>query len=105
MLRNAGISSGSVKGFCWRGHSEARWSAENVLATGLLPPVSPSLVAAVGNAALAGAEMMAVSQSARDTAERIASQATHVELSTDPGFQDEFLQSLNFHMAMPQGTR
>jgi uncharacterized 2Fe-2S/4Fe-4S cluster protein (DUF4445 family) len=40
--------------------------------------------------------MMAVSQSARDTAERIASQATHVELSTDPGFQDEFLQSLNF---------
>jgi uncharacterized 2Fe-2S/4Fe-4S cluster protein (DUF4445 family) len=105
LLRNAGISSGSVKGVLLAGAFGSAVSAENVLATGLLPPVSPSLVAAVGNAALAGAEMMAVSQSARDTAERIASQATHVELSTDPGFQDEFLQSLNFHMAMPQGTR
>ncbi|MGE5580676.1 MAG: ASKHA domain-containing protein [Bacillota bacterium] len=105
LLRHAGISAGAVKDVFLAGAFGSAVSADNVLSTGMLPPVHPSSVTVVGNAALAGAEMMALSAETRETAERIAKLARHVDLSTDPSFQDEFLQSLDFHMAMPQGTR
>lgn len=108
LLKHAGTGAAAVTGVLLAGAFGSAVSAENVLSTGMLPPVHPSLVTAVGNAALAGAEMMALSQEARETAERVAGQARHVDLSTDPSFQDQFLQSLDFHMfhmAMPQGTR
>lgn len=80
-------------------------SPANVVRTSMLPPVPECRVKAVGNAALAGAEMMVRSSRSREAAERIAGAARHIELSSDPHFQEEFLRSLDFHMAMPQGTR
>ena len=104
LLRYAGVSSDDVDEILLAGSFGTFLDAKNALATGLLPPLDASKVRPVGNAALAGAEIILLS-GCREPAERVARFGVHVELALVPGFQDEFLQSLEFHMAMPQGTR
>lgn len=69
---------------------------ESALAVGLIPPVPASRVRAVGNAALAGAELMLISRKARRDAERISRMADYVELGTRPEFMDRFTESMFF---------
>jgi uncharacterized 2Fe-2S/4Fe-4S cluster protein (DUF4445 family) len=80
-------------------------NTRSAVMTGLIPPVDAAKVKPVGNAALAGAEMILASAEARTAATNIANSAVHVELSLEPGFEDEFLQSLEFHTATIKGTR
>ena len=104
LLRHAGVSPSALDEVLLAGSFGTFLNAENALSTGLLPPVAESKVIPVGNAALAGAEII-LSSGCTEAAELIARSAEHVELALLPGFQDGFLQSLEFHMAMPQGTR
>ncbi|MEX0974625.1 MAG: ASKHA domain-containing protein [Bacillota bacterium] len=105
LLRDAGASPGEIDQVLLAGCFGTFLDKGSAVATGLIPPIEVSKVKGVGNAALAGAEMIAASRDAQDAAGRIARSAVHVELSMEPDFQERFLQSLNFHMAMPQGTR
>jgi len=69
---------------------------DSALALGLLPAVAPGRIKAVGNAAGDGARMALISGTARAEASDLARRAGHVELSTWPDFQDEFVNAMYF---------
>ena len=50
----------------------------------------------MGNTALMGSRLAAVSQKARDHAETLARQTKHVDLSMDPEFQIEYVEAMFF---------
>jgi uncharacterized 2Fe-2S/4Fe-4S cluster protein (DUF4445 family) len=76
----------------------------SLLRLGLLPPVGPERVRAVGNAAGAGAVLALLDQRVRDRAERLAASATYVELAGRIDYQDELARCLRFPAALG-GTR
>ena len=65
-------------------------------AIGLVPPFPLSRLVSVGNAASVGARLALLSLDARREAEEIASWVEHIELSSRPDFQDEFISALYF---------
>ncbi len=70
---------------------------DNAQRIGLLPPDVPrEKVSFIGNSALTGARMAAMSRSARVRAERIARQTEHVELSLDPDFHSAYVEAMFF---------
>jgi len=72
---------------------------ESALGIGLLPPVPLERIKAIGNAAGDGAKMALMAVEERERALTLARRAKHIELSSDPGFQKEFIDSLSFNVA------
>ena len=68
----------------------------DALDVGLLPAVDESRIRFIGNAALAGAEAVLLSRSARERAEQIADTIEYVAISERRDFQDCFFESLIF---------
>jgi len=67
---------------------------------GLLPDSETSKVISIGNAAGDGAIVALLNNSARETADKIATKVINVKLTDDPEFQDEFVKALQFpHMS------
>ena len=50
----------------------------------------------MGNAAIEGAKVLLTSLEARDEAARITREARHVELFSEPAFNEEFYRSMEF---------
>ncbi|MHC4986436.1 MAG: ASKHA domain-containing protein, partial [Planctomycetota bacterium] len=69
---------------------------ENAVFIGLLPDIPTSRLRFVGNTSLAGAKLAALSQDAYAAIDDIADRTTYFELSTDPGFMDEFVSACFF---------
>lgn len=69
---------------------------QSALKIGLLPDIGIDRIHSVGNAAGSGASMALLSNKHRDEAERLASAATHIELSMNPDFQDEYMLAMRF---------
>lgn len=69
---------------------------EAALACGLVPPVDPGRLQAVGNAAAQGCKLALLSRGARERAEGLARMAEHVELATHPEFEAIFFEALGF---------
>lgn len=69
---------------------------ESALMLGLLPPVEPEKISAIGNAAGEGAKMALLSPDERFRAKVLARKTRHVELSVHKDFQEEFLKSFSF---------
>ena len=97
LLRRAGIEPSDVHqvlvagGF---GNYIRRSRAQRI---GLLPPEIPrERIRYQGNTSLAGARLVAISQSARRQAEQLAQQTEHIDLSTDHGFQWAFADAMIF---------
>jgi len=65
-------------------------------AVGLIPPVPLERVASVGNAAGRGSLMALASTDVRRAAEQLARRIEYVELSSDPGFTDAFMDAMIF---------
>jgi len=63
---------------------------------GLLPDVEESKYVFVGNSSLSGARQQLVSAGACETAQAIADRMTYLELSTEPGYMDEYMAALFF---------
>lgn len=63
---------------------------------GLLPDIGIDKILSVGNAAGSGASMALLSEKLRAEAESLASSATHIELSMNPDFQDEYMMAMRF---------
>ena len=70
---------------------------ENALAVGLIPKIPLERIKFVGNAASEGAKMALISQAERERAEDISKKAEHVELATDPCFNEEFVKAMFFN--------
>ncbi len=69
---------------------------ENAVFIGLLPDVPTSRLRFVGNTSLAGAKLAALSRHAYEDILAIAERTTYFELSTDPGFMDQFVSACFF---------
>ncbi|NLJ71561.1 MAG: DUF4445 domain-containing protein [Syntrophomonadaceae bacterium] len=63
---------------------------------GLLPPIEPSKVVNIGNAAGNGAILALISSANRELAKNITENINYVELANNPDFQARFLENLNF---------
>ncbi len=70
--------------------------AEKALAIGLIPRVATEKIKFCGNAAEEGARKALVSIDFLKESEVIAEKVAHVDLSMDPGFQDEFANAMMF---------
>ncbi len=69
----------------------------NAQRIGLLPTSIPrKRIRFQGNTSLAGARLAALSRTARAQAEQLARQTEHVDLSSDPDFQDIFAEAMIF---------
>jgi uncharacterized 2Fe-2S/4Fe-4S cluster protein (DUF4445 family) len=69
---------------------------ENAIAIGLLPDARRDLYSFIGNSSLAGARMSLVSHEAFERTAAIAGNITYVDLSSEPGYMDEYIASLFF---------
>jgi uncharacterized 2Fe-2S/4Fe-4S cluster protein (DUF4445 family) len=69
----------------------------NAQRIGLLPGAVPRpRIRFQGNTSLAGARLILVSVEARRAAEQLARRTEHLDLSTDPGFQEAFAEAMIF---------
>ena len=64
---------------------------ENAVRIGMLPDIDRSLFEYVGNSSLAGAYAMTRSDAANEKVHELAQGMTYLELSTHPGYMDEFV--------------
>lgn len=64
---------------------------ENAVRIGMLPDIDRSLFEYIGNSSLSGAYAMALSEAADEKVHELASNMTYMELSTHPGYMDEFV--------------
>jgi uncharacterized 2Fe-2S/4Fe-4S cluster protein (DUF4445 family) len=69
---------------------------ESAKGIGLLPKAYCDNAKAVGNAALAGTTMVLLSEKYRAKAEKIQAKVQILDLSTDPVFQDEYVENMIF---------
>ncbi len=63
---------------------------ENAMLIGMLPKADLSKYSYIGNSSLTGACAMLISDEAKDKVFEIAHNMTYIELSTEPGYMDEF---------------
>ncbi len=71
---------------------------ENALRIGLLPPLHYLSIRFIGNASLTGAKRALLAQSEFVRAQALQARTTHVELASEPGFTDLFME----HMFFPE---
>jgi len=64
---------------------------KNAVRIGMFPDIDLDLFTYIGNSSLAGAYAMLMSDQANDKVEELAQSMTYVELSTTPGYMDEFM--------------
>jgi len=97
MLKKAGIKVSDLKRVLIAGGFGSFIRRANAQRIGLLPnQIDHQKISYIGNASLAGAKWALLSSDARKKAEQIAATAKHIELSLDPGFQDEFADAMMF---------
>jgi uncharacterized 2Fe-2S/4Fe-4S cluster protein (DUF4445 family) len=98
LLRRLGIDS--VDRVLLAGAFGSYLSPLHAMALGLIPDCDLSRVTAVGNAAGDGARIALLNRQARVEAERLAGWVEHVQIATDPAFQDTFVAA----MALPHAS-
>jgi len=69
---------------------------QDMMTLGLIPVLEPSRIITAGNLAGAGAVMALCDKRYRQSAEQLASEISVLELTTDPAFQQVFIERLQF---------
>jgi uncharacterized 2Fe-2S/4Fe-4S cluster protein (DUF4445 family) len=67
---------------------------DQAITIGLLPEFAEEKVKYIGNGSLLGAHLVLLSRAAHETAGEIARGMTYLELSTNPGFMDNYVSAL-----------
>ncbi len=97
LLRRAGLEPGDLSALLIAGGFGNYIRRTNAQRIGLIPPeVRRDRIRYQGNTSLAGAKLVALSQSAREKAEQLARHTEHIDLSTDHGFHDAFADGMIF---------
>jgi uncharacterized 2Fe-2S/4Fe-4S cluster protein (DUF4445 family) len=96
LLKELGIGYAGVARVLLAGAFGSYISPASARTIGLVPLFSLSRLASIGNAASVGAKAALLSVDARREAEEIAVQVEHVELSSRPDFQEEFMAAMYF---------
>jgi uncharacterized 2Fe-2S/4Fe-4S cluster protein (DUF4445 family) len=96
LLSQAGISYAEIDHFIVAGAFGTYLDIHSALRIGMFPNLPLERFQQIGNAAGAGAKQMLVSTERRDTAIELAKRVEYIELTTHPGFKDQFIQSIMF---------
>ena len=64
---------------------------KNAISIGMLPDLPEDRYCYIGNSSLSGAYEMLISQAAENKVKEIAGNMTYIDLSTQPGYMDEFI--------------
>ncbi len=96
LLKEAGVSEDDLEQILLAGAFGNYVRKESALTIGLLPPLPPEKIIAVGNAAGDGSRMALASKSVRKRAEALPGKVEHLELSTRKDFQDIFVDAMAF---------
>ena len=96
LLGKAGREEADLTGIIIAGAFGNNINIESALRMGLLPAIDPEKIRLAGNAAAAGTAMALVSAREEKRICCIAEIVEHVELATDPVFQEMFIDYINF---------
>lgn len=96
LLARAGISERDIRRVIVAGAFGNRLNLRSAVGIGMLPHIPEGRFEAVGNAAGTGARMVLLSESERETAEKIAREVEYVELTAEPDFANIFADALRF---------
>lgn len=98
LLAKAKVSYEDIENIYLAGAFGNFLSPENSVAIGMLPPVNTGIIKNIGNAAGEGAIMALLSAQKRAEAQMYKEKVKYVELALYPGFQDKFIENLNFKL-------
>ncbi len=97
MMRRMGVSS--LDRVVLAGAFGSYVDPERALRVGMIPDCRVDHIQSVGNAAGDGARLALLSRAKREEADRIARQVEYMELTIEPDFQEQFIESLHIpHM-------
>ena len=96
LAAEAGIKSSLIESFIVAGAFGTYLDIHSAIRIGMFPDLPPGCFKQIGNAAGAGARQMLVSAERRRKAIELAAWAEYVELTTHPGFRDEFFKAIMF---------
>ncbi len=92
LLRKFGVDWDDLERIYFSGGFANYLNVENAQAIGMIPPVTSSVVAKVGNTAIAGAAQMLVNYPLRKRIEEVVKTIEHVELEREPDFFDIYVE-------------
>ena len=93
MMRHLGVDQ--VDRVLIAGAFGAYVDSEEALIIGMLPDIAPDRIIPIGNAAGDGARIALLNRKKREEANRVAREVEYMELTTQEGFQDEFVAALH----------
>jgi uncharacterized 2Fe-2S/4Fe-4S cluster protein (DUF4445 family) len=96
LLAQAGISAEAVDRFIVAGAFGTYLDVQSAIRIGMFPKLPLDRFQQVGNAAGAGARQMLISVDSRQKAVELAKRSEYIELTTHPGFRDQFIKSIMF---------
>ncbi|MCC7208208.1 MAG: DUF4445 domain-containing protein [Anaerolineae bacterium] len=94
LLDEAGIAAAAVEDFIIAGAFGTYIRVESALRIGMFPALPLERFRQVGNAAGMGAKQLLISRQVRAQALDLAGRIHYIELTTRPGFQDEFVSRM-----------
>lgn len=97
LLRATGTKPEEIDHFVIAGAFGTYLNLDSAVQIGLFPPLPRERYHQVGNAAGAGAQEMLISQASRSEAERILTAMNYIELTTDPGFMESYVEMMVFN--------
>lgn len=96
LLRATATSSGEIDRFVVAGAFGTYLNLESAMKINLFPALDRDRFHQVGNAAGAGAQEMLISRGSRLEAEAILENMDYIELTTDPGFIESYMNAMGF---------
>lgn len=96
MMKMAGVEIEDLNSIILAGAFGNYIDKKSALKIGLLPDVGEEKILSVGNAAGAGACMALLSKTSRELVKSLVKEVTHVELSVNMDFQEEYMIAMNF---------
>jgi uncharacterized 2Fe-2S/4Fe-4S cluster protein (DUF4445 family) len=96
LMRQAGLAPSDLGSVLLAGAFGNFIRRNNARRIGLLPPIPCSRIRFIGNAASLGAKLALLAEEERTYAETLRKHTTHVDLSLDPEFQNEFGLAMMF---------
>ncbi|MGD2201234.1 MAG: ASKHA domain-containing protein [Candidatus Bathyarchaeota archaeon] len=94
LLKRSGLKAPDLSSFYVAGAFGERLDPVNAMAIGMIPQLDPERIVFAGNTAVMGAKAMLVSEEAWELAEGLRGWIHYHELSLDPDFNPEFLDSV-----------
>jgi uncharacterized 2Fe-2S/4Fe-4S cluster protein (DUF4445 family) len=96
LMKVLGVSAEQIAAVYIAGAFGNHVRGKDAVDSGLIPPVDPSRIHFIGNAALSGAEAVLLSQETRRRAEELSRTIEYVEISDRADFQDTFVEAMSF---------